>query len=337
MNRKQTGLSIILALIMLLSFTTAAYAATYTVKSGDTLSKIASMYDTTYQKLAEMNDIMNPNLIFPGDVLLVEEEMDASAPSTEPEDLYTTLDLNEQLVMATAWYQASAEFRALSYQTFNLAKMMVEMDLEDDDVDMQRAIVVDLDETILDNSPYEAWLIGKDFGYSADTWNPWIQAGIAPALPGAVDFLMFCEDNDVEVFYVSNRKVLDDNSGYTGTENNLNDLGLPYVDEEHLLLRTGSSDKTERRTMVEEDNHVILYMGDNLNDFLQDFAGVTMDERFSITDEYMEDFGSKFIVMPNPMYGEWEGAIYEYNWGSTDEEKSDMRKDSLTIWDYTLE
>lgn len=337
MNRKLKGLLFVLALIMLLTFTTAAYASTYTVESGDTLSKIAEMYDTTYQELAEMNDIMNPNLIFPGDILVIDEEMEEVEPEPESEDVYSAEDLNEQLVMAAAWYQASAEFRALSYQTFNLATMMVELDLEKDTVEMQRAIVVDLDETILDNSPYEAWLIGKDFGYSSDTWNPWIQAGIAPALPGAVEFLLFCEDNDVEVFYVSNRKVLDDNSGYMGTMNNLNDLGIPYVDEEHLLLRTASSDKTERRSLVENENHVILYMGDNLNDFLQDFAGISVDERFTITDEYKEEFGSKFIVMPNPMYGEWEGAIYDFDWGTTEEEKSNMRKDSLTLWDYTVE
>lgn len=336
MNNKRKGLSLVLALIMVLTCTTAAYAATYTVKSGDTLSKIAEMYDTTYQELAETNDIANPNLIFVGDVLVVDEAEEV-VDIVEPVDVYSTVDLNEQLVMATAWYQASAEFRALSYQTFNLAKMMVEKDLEDDDVDMPRAVVVDLDETILDNSPYEAWLIGKDFGYSSATWNPWIQAGLAPALPGAVDFLMFCEDNDVEVFYVSNRKVLDDNSGYTGTEMNLNNLGLPYVDEEHLLLRTASSDKTERRAMAEDGNHVIFYMGDNLNDFLHDFAGLTVDERFTLTDDYMDDFGSKFIVMPNPMYGEWEGVIYEFNWGASDEEKSDMRKDIFDTWDYTVE
>jgi 5'-nucleotidase (lipoprotein e(P4) family) len=317
-------LSVLLILVLVLSTGSLSFASDYMVKDGDTLAKIAAMYNTTVNDLVKMNGIKDPNMIIVGDML----KIDGMA------DEFTTRDLNDQMVMAALWYQQAAEFRALSYQTFELAKMLVEKDLMDTTVTMPRAIVVDLDETILDNSAYEAWLVDKDFGYSSSTWNPWIQAGIAPATPGAVEFLNFCKDNNVEVFYVSNRKVLDDNSGYTGTVKNLNALGLPYVDAEHVLLRTGSSDKTERRSMAEASNHVVLYMGDNLNDFLQDFAGKSVMERFALTDAHKADFGEKFIVMPNPMYGEWEGAVYGYNWGSTSEEKSDMRKDMLKTWNY---
>lgn len=316
------GISLVIAMVMILSSFTVVFAAeSHMIKPDDTLAKIAEKYDTTVQDLIDMNNIKDPNLIVTGDMIKLPES-------------YNTMDLNEQLVMATLWVQASAEFRALSYQTFSLAQMMVEKDLADTSVTMPRAIVVDLDETILDNSPYEAWLVGKDFGYSSKTWNPWIREGKAPALPGAVDFLKFCEKNDVEVFYISNRKVLDDNSGYTGTVKNLKALGLPNVDEEHVLLRTGSSDKTKRRTMAEDDHHIILYMGDNLNDFLNDFAGLTVKERFAMTDKYKDEFGKKFIVMPNPMYGEWEGAIYNFNWGASAKEKSMMRKETFNLWNY---
>jgi len=322
MRRK---LALLLVLVLALGATPVAFADDYMVKDGDTLAKIAQMYDMTVDDLAMMNKIKDPNMIYVGDMLM-----------TSKMDMYSTVDLNEQLIMATLWYQQSAEFRALSYQTFELAQMLVEKDLMDTSITMPRAVVVDLDETILDNSPYEAWLVGKDFGYSSSTWNPWIQAGIAPALPGALDFLKFCEDNNVEVYYVSNRKVLDDNSGYEGTVKNLIALGAPNVDEKHVLLRTGSSNKTERRTMAENGNHVILYMGDNLNDFLHDFAGLSVDQRFAMTDLHKDEFGKKFVVMPNPMYGEWEGAIYDFNWGASSEEKSNMRKDKLNTWDYDM-
>ncbi len=315
-------ISILLVLVLLMSSSTMVFGADeYIIQKGDTLAKIAAEYGMSYEEIAELNGITNPNMIYVGEKLVLGSS-------------YTTEDLNEQLVMATLWVQDSAEYRALAYQTFSLAKMLIEQDLMDETVTEPRAIVVDLDETILDNSPYEAWLVGKDFGYSSSTWNPWIQAGIAPAIPGAVEFLEFCEENEVEVFYVSNRKVLDDNSGYAGTVKNLVALGLPYVDEEHVLLRTGSSDKTERRAMAEDGHHVILYMGDNLNDFLQDFAGLSVDERFAKTDEYKEEFGTKFIVMPNPMYGEWEGAIYDFNWGATAEEKDEIRKSTFDTWNY---
>lgn len=314
-----------LILILMLSMSMVAFGeGGYIVKEGDTLAEIGAMYGLTVDELVMMNGIENPNMIHVGDHIMFMKD-------------YSTVDLNEQLMMATLWVQSSSEFRALSYQAFNLAEMMIEKDLADDTVTMPRAIVVDLDETILDNSPYEAWLIGKDFGYSSSTWNPWIQAGIAPAMPGAVEFLKYCAEKNIEVFYVSNRKVLDDNSGYEGTVKNLKALGLPNVDETHVLLRTGSSNKDERRAMAEDGRHVILYMGDNLNDFLHDFAGLTVDERFAMTDKYKDEFGKKFIVMPNPMYGEWEGVVYNFNWGASAAEKDQMRKDALTTWTYVKE
>lgn len=334
MKRK---LSIFVSLLMVLSmvFTVSGLAASYTVIEGDTLGEIATANGTTYQKLAEINDISNPSLIHVGDVIELEDAM--AVEEEMAVDEFTAKDLNEHLVMSTLWVQAAAEFRAMSYQTFNLAEMLVEKDLADTTVTMPRAIVVDLDETILDNSPYEAWLVGKDFGYSSSTWNPWITEGVAPAMPGAVEFLQYCEANDVAVYYVSNRKVLDDNSGYAGTVKNLEALNLPNVDAEHVLLRTAESDKTVRRTTAETGNHVVLYMGDNLNDFLQDFSGLGVEERYALTDMYKADFGSKFIMMPNPMYGEWEWSVQEFNYGASDAEKDQMRKDALTTWDYTVD
>lgn len=332
--------SILLALTLMIASTSMVFGADeYVVKEGDTLAKIAAKYDTSYEELAKLNNIKNPHMIMVGDKLVVSMPEVAETTKPEPEVVvpeYTTEDLNEQLMMATLWVQNSAEFRALSYQTFSLAKMLVEKDLLDETVEEPRAIVVDLDETILDNSPYEAWLIGQDRGYSSSTWNPWIRLGVAPAMPGAVDFLKFCEENNVEVFYVSNRKVLDDNSGYEGTVKNLKALGLPNVDEEHVLLRTGSSNKDERRAIAQDGRHIVLYMGDNLNDFLHDFADLTVEERFAKTDEYKEEFGKKFVVMPNPMYGEWEGAMYEFNWGASAQEKDQMRKDLLNRWEYEV-
>ncbi len=315
--------SLLLAVLLIMTLSMGAFAMdSYVIEQGDTLYRISGKVGVSIEELVELNGIENPNLIYTGDLLKLVPD-------------YSTMELNEQLVMATAWFQQSAEMRAISYQTFNFAKVLVDMDLADETVTAEtRAIVVDLDETIIDNSDYEAWLIGKDFGYSSSTWNPWIQAGIAPALPGAVEFLNYVADQGVHVYYISNRKVLDDNSGYIGTKANLMALGLPFADEEHLLLRTGSSNKTERRTYVEDQHHVILYMGDNLNDFLADFAGIGVDERLAVTDQYKAEFGKKFIVMPNPMYGEWEGSIYNFNWGFSPLEKSEARKDILRIWDH---
>ncbi len=252
-----------------------------------------------------------------------------STPVLAKSPNYTTKDLNEQLVMATVWMQTSAEYRALCYQAFNVAKMNLDNFLANYKGSKPVAIIADADETLIDNSAYEAWLIGKDFGYSSKTWTPWMQAAEALAIPGAVEFLQYVKSKGVETFYVTNRKMV----GYDGTKKNLAALGFPDVDKKHLLLRTKSSDKQARRDIVLKDYAVALYLGDNLNDFESAFAKKPIDGRFAETDRAKDLWGTKYIVFPNPTYGEWEAAVIEGNWGASAAEKNKMRKDSLRVWD----
>ena len=245
-------------------------------------------------------------------------------------DQYTMRDLNEQLVMATLWMQTSAEFRALCYQSFNLAKMNLDIFLAAHTGSKKVAVIVDADETVIDNSAYEAFLIGNDFGYSSKTWTPWMAAAQATAIPGALEFLNYAKEKGVEIFYVTNRKMV----GYDGTEKNLKALGFPDVDKKHLLLRTGSSDKQERRDIVAKDYEIAFLMGDNLNDFASVFAKKPVADRFAEVDKIKDTWGKKFIVLPNPTYGEWEGSVYKGNWGASAAEKDKMRKDHLQRWDY---
>ncbi len=245
-------------------------------------------------------------------------------------DTYTTQDLNEQLVMATVWMQVSAEFRALCYQAFNLARMNLDAFLSSYSGSKPVAVIADVDETLTDNSAYQAFLIGNDFGYSSKTWGPWIAAGQATAIPGAYDFLNYAKSKGVEVFYVTNIKM----AFYEGAEKKLKALGYPNVDKKHLLLRTKSSDKQTRRDIVEKDYEVALLLGDNLNDFLSVFRKKPIDARFAETDKVKDMWGKKFIMIPNPTYGDWEGAVYKGDWGATAAEKNKMRKEHLKRWDY---
>jgi 5'-nucleotidase (lipoprotein e(P4) family) len=246
------------------------------------------------------------------------------------DDSYTTRDLNEQLVMATLWMQTAAEYRALCYQAFNLARMNLDNFMGSYKGGNPLAVIVDADETVIDNSAYEAFLIGQDFGYSSKTWNPWMDAAEATDIPGALDFLTYAKSKGVEVFYVTNRKMV----GFDGTMRNLKALGFPYADKKHMLLRTGSSDKQERRDIVSKDYTVVFLMGDNLNDFESVFAKKSISDRFTETDKIKDSWGKKFIVLPNPTYGEWEASVIKGNWGASPAEKDKMRKDSLKRWDY---
>lgn len=245
---------------------------------------------------------------------------------------YTPRDLNEQLVMATLWMQSSAEYRALCYQAFNVAAMNLDSFLNSYTGSKPVAVIVDADETVIDNSAYEAFLIGRDFGYSSKTWVPWMAAAEARAIPGARQFLDYAAAKGVEIFYITNRKMV----GYEGTSRNLMALGFPDVDEKHLLLRTDSSDKQARREMVSNGYEIALLIGDNLNDFTSDFGGKSVLERFAATDALKGQWGARFIVVPNPTYGEWEGAVYGYDWGASAAEKDLMRKSHLIKWDYQL-
>ena len=243
---------------------------------------------------------------------------------------YTTKDLNEQLVMATLWVQASAEFRALCYQSFNLAKMNLDTFLASYSGSKKVAISVDVDETLIDNSAYEAFLIGNNFGYSSKTWGPWQAAGQATAYPGAHDFLNYCKSKGVEVFYITNIKM----KYYDHASKKLAALGFPNIDKKHLLFRTDTSDKQPRRDIVLKDYEIALLLGDNLNDFLSVFRKKPIDVRSAEVDKIKETWGKKFIVFPNPMYGDWVGAIYKGNWGASAAEKDQMHKDHLQRWDY---
>jgi 5'-nucleotidase (lipoprotein e(P4) family) len=251
-----------------------------------------------------------------------------SLPAWADETPYTTQNLNEQLVMANLWMQASAEFKALSYQAFNLAQMRFDHFVSTHKGDKKIAIVVDADETIIDNSPYEAWLVGRNEGYSGKTWGEWMNAAEAKALPGAVEFLNYAANKGAEVFYITNRKMV----GLEGTRKNLAELGFPDVDDAHLMLRTTTSDKEARRLKVAEKYDIALFMGDNLNDFSSAFKTKSLTESYAAVEKNKALFGTKFIMLPNPTYGDWEGKVYDGNWGASAAEKDKMRKAHLDPW-----
>jgi len=132
----------------------------------------------------------------------------------------------------------------------------------------------------------------------------------------------------VRVFYITNRKQIE----REGTARNLKKLGFPNVNDETLLVRSDSaaSSKEPRRLAVSARHRVVLLMGDNLNDFAEVFeTSRTVDSRNESVERNKAQFGTRFIVLPNPMYGDWESAIYGYNFKLTDAEKAEKRKGAL--------
>lgn len=242
--------------------------------------------------------------------------------------IHDTVYVNEfnrdYMLLAILWYQTSGEMRALSYQAFNLSRMRLDEILKAPRTGKPLAIVVDIDETMVDNSQYEAQNVLGNFGYP-EKWGDWISSASAKAMPGAVEFINYAASKGVEIFYISNRKTNEKEA----TIINMKALGFPMVDDAHLLLREKSSGKESRRQKVLETHQIVLLIGDNLNDFSEAFENKDVDARFAVTDSLRNEFGSRFIMLPNPMYGDWESAVFEYNFKRSETEKDSIRKSSL--------
>jgi 5'-nucleotidase (lipoprotein e(P4) family) len=246
-----------------------------------------------------------------------------------PQAAYGVKDLNEQLVMALAWVQTSAEYRALCYQSFNLAGMLVDKAVAAKAAgDKPLAIVADLDETLIDNSAYDAGLIGTDNAYAGKTWTLWELAAQARAVPGAVDFLSAAAKKGVEVYYVTNR----DQAGLPGTLKNLAALGFPAADAVHVLVSTGVSNKQPRFDQVSAKYKIVLYLGDNANDLPYGTYGKGLADRNAAVDQHKADFGVQIVMLPNPVYGDWEPALANGYWGLSPKGKSDARKALMYTW-----
>lgn len=212
-------------------------------------------------------------------------------------------------VMANIWMQRSAEYKALCFQAYNIAHLSLDQSLTQTSA-KPRAIVTDIDETVLDNSPHDMSeaLAGKDFDLK--TWKAWTAKAAADTIPGAASFLKYAASKGVEVFYITNR----DEDERTGTLKNLQKFNLPNADNEHLLLKQTTSSKETRRNQVLQNHEIIILLGDNLADFSALFDHKNYEERLQNTQQQAAAFGKKFIVLPNPAYGDWESVLYQYNY-----------------------
>lgn len=217
---------------------------------------------------------------------------------------------SRDLVNATVWMQNAGEYKALTLQAYQLAELRLKDILQNDHTALPKAIVLDIDETVLDNSPYQAWQIKNNKEYNQKDWNAWTSLAKAEPLAGAVNFLKFAQENGVEIFYVSNRM----EEEREATLKNLQDKNFPFANNEHLILKTTTSSKTERRAQLQKNYNIVLFFGDNLSDFSDVYYH--NNEGKSSREKVMEDaqlFGKKYIVLPNPMYGDWETSMYKKN------------------------
>ena len=238
------------------------------------------------------------------------------------------MSAQEHLVLSVLWYQKSAEMRACYYQSFNMAKMVLNNKLKDAGSTNKNAVVLDVDETVLDNSPFEAGLILSDSAFSSDSWKRWTKKAIAKPTPGVVDFLNYAKSKGVTIFYVTNRNIKD-------REVTIKDMlsnKIPFADTTHVLCLTDQNDKSGRYNRIAKDYKILLTIGDDLFDYKAIFGNRPNNYGLNMADSLKDKFGSEFIILPNPMYGDWEKAIYGGKYPSSAVEKNKIRKAALQAY-----
>ena len=224
---------------------------------------------------------------------------------------------------ATLWMQSAVEYLAAALGSYAQARHALASALADTAINalplseqsqgfesLPPAIITDADETLIDNSPFQARRIRDGGDFDPATWAAWSNERKARAIPGAVAFAQYAASRGVTVYYVTNR---DHASEYQATADNLRALGFPLADDNSNLLLRGDprapgKEKGERRRLVAKDHRVVLLLGDNLGDFL-DGVGGDVAARENLIAPYVDWWGSRWIMLPNPSYGSWESAV----------------------------
>lgn len=245
------------------------------------------------------------------------------AGSGEPPDPHS-----HDKVHAVLWMHEAAEYAAACQQTFAVATRALESAVADPTIAAlpnvagaaaKVAVITDLDETLLDNIPFQVHQARDGVEFGSGGWTAWVQSGRVKLLPGAAAFLRRAAELHVDVFYVSNRTDPDHTAATIAA---LRDADPSLANELHRLLlkpKGGSSDKEARRQRVAKDHRVALLLGDDLGDFRsvpgvdpQHPVSAVLDERRRIVDDaaVAARWGCTWILLPNPSYGSW-ARVYE--------------------------
>ncbi|GAB3934528.1 5'-nucleotidase, lipoprotein e(P4) family [Mucilaginibacter myungsuensis] len=235
--------------------------------------------------------------------------------------------VNAGKAWAAIYQQRSAEYKALCFQAYNIAKFRLDEAIKHKGK-KPLALVTDIDETLLDNSPEGARAALANQDFNTKDWKTWTAKGIADTVSGAAAFFKYAAKKGVTVFYITNR----DQDERDGTLKNLKTFNLPFADDAHLLLKSGTSSKEARRQMVLAKYNIVLLCGDNLPDFDLLYDNKPTEEaRMATTEKLKAEFGKKFIVIPNPSYGDFEGALFKFNYKLTPAQKDSVIMAKLKV------
>ena len=245
-----------------------------------------------------------------------------------------TVNANDNMD-AVLWVQSSTEYAAAAAGTYAAATAALP-GLVQADSGRGLAVVLDIDETVLDNSRYQGELVENNASYNSASWDQWIERRDADAVPGVVDFIRASQAQGLHVAFITNRACrkrpdsADDCPQKEDTLANLEDIGIDAKSttlflrgevppEECLPLLTGaeqaagvwSSDKTSRRACVGIDHDIAMLFGDQLGDFTEIDEDSSTASAHATAARFEEHWGKTWFMLPNPTYGDWRPGSWD--------------------------
>jgi acid phosphatase len=240
---------------------------------------------------------------------------------------------------AILWTRHSAEGEATALQAYRAATLALDdaladptwtaaLEQEGDFAGKPPAVILDIDETVLDNSAYQVERMRHGDRYSSPSFLDWCREERAPPIPGALEYTKLAASRGVAVFYVTNRAAEVEDA----TARNLEALGFPVAGGAILPRISSSSDKADRRRTVAATHRILALVGDDLGDFLSG-AKSSLAEREALAEVYADRWGERWFMLPNPLYGSWSDAILGLERARPEHEHLDLRLRALGIDD----
>lgn len=250
----------------------------------------------------------------------------------------------DDVLNAALWMQKSVEYKANSLALFAFAKIQLDklvadktftsspLDQKGDFANLPPAVVLDVDETLVDNSGYQAWMAVKGMSFTPKTWTAYVNSKTSLEIPGAADFCKYADSKGVKVFYVSNRT----KDEKPATKENMQKLGFPMGGNVDTFLFAREqpdwgSAKSTRRAFVAKNYRIVMLMGDNFGDFLDAYRG-TEAERLKAFNDNKERWGRDWIMLANPSYGSFESAAFGHDFKKSQAEQNKAKRDALMPW-----
>ncbi|QDV16736.1 Lipoprotein E precursor [Gimesia panareensis] len=245
----------------------------------------------------------------------------------------------DQGLDATLWMQTSVEHDVACTQSYRLAWMQVRKALRDPCwtaaveqtagyAGLPPAVILDLDETVINNGVFMGELVRKDVSWNPSLWNTWVLSERGTAVPGAKEFLNQLRAHQIAIFFITNREAKHE----AATVSNLSQMLGWQVSPEQVLLRAEkpewTSNKSSRRAQVARCHRILLLVGDDFNDFVYQ-GKLSPQERIRQGRRYQNYWGSRWVILPNPVYGDWETALYHYDSQLPTAEKLQLKLDAL--------